>query len=190
MNTSLDSHQALRQSLRREMKIKRQQLSPIAQQQASQAIIAPALDLIARYQAQHIAFYLPFNGEISPLALMEILHKQGKSLYLPVVHPFSFGNLLFIAYEPNDEWIIHSLGMQEPKLDVRKVLPLNELDMIFTPLVACDKHNGRLGYGGGFYDRTLSQSSAISVGLAHCCQQVEKLPLAAWDEPLDHLILG
>ena len=56
MNTSLDSHQALRQSLRREMKIKRQQLSPIAQQQASQAIIAPALDLIAHYQAQHIAF--------------------------------------------------------------------------------------------------------------------------------------
>ena len=89
MNTSLDSHQALRQSLRREMKIKRQQLSPKAQQQASQVIIAPALDLIARYQAQHIAFYLPFNGEISPLALMEILYKQGKSLYLPVVHPFS-----------------------------------------------------------------------------------------------------
>ena len=80
--------------------------------------------------------------------------------------------------------------MQEPKLDVRKVLPLNELGMIFTPLVACDKHNGRLGYGGGFYDRTLSQSSAISVGIAHRCQQVEKLPLAAWDEPLDHLILG
>ena len=101
MNTSLDSHQALRQSLRREMKIKRQQLSPKAQQQASQAIIVPALDLIARYQAQHIAFYLPFNGEISPLALMEILHKQGKLLYLPVVHPFSMGNLLFIAYEPN-----------------------------------------------------------------------------------------
>ena len=190
MNTSLDSHQALRQSLRREMKIKRQQLSPIAQQQASQAIIAPALDLIAHYQAQHIAFYLPFNGEISPLALMEILHKQGKSLYLPVVHPFSMGNLLFIAYEPNDEWITHSLGMQEPKLDVRIVLPLNELDLIFTPLVACDNLYGRVGYGGGFYDRTLSQSSAISVGLAHRCQQVEELPLAAWDEPLDHLILG
>lgn len=190
MNSTLESRQTARQALRREMKVKRLQLSDLQQQAASHAIIAPSLELVAHYQAQHIAFYLPFKGEISPLALMETLLAQGKSLYLPVVHPFSAGQLLFLRYAPEGKLTQHAFGMQEPVLDVRDVKPVNELEMIFTPLVACDKSRNRLGYGGGFYDRTLSQTQAVSVGLAHRCQQVESLPLEPWDMPLDHLILG
>lgn len=179
-----------RKLLRSQMKAKRLNLSSVEQHNASYSLIPQALSLIESYQASHLAFYLPFNAEISPLPLMKALHKQGKSLYLPVLHPFSAGNLLFIKYEPQNVFQQHSFGMLQPALDVRLVKPIDELEMIFTPLLACDRKLNRLGYGGGFYDRTLSQTQAISVGLAYSCQLVDELPVAPWDKALDHLILG
>lgn len=179
-----------RQQLRQQMRAKRQALSSEQQHIASQNIIAPALDLIAHYQAQHLAFYLPFNGEISPLALMDTLRQQNKHIYLPVLHPFSEHQLLFLRFDDERDLEQNRFGIWQPKLDVRNVLPLNELEMIFVPLVACDKQHNRLGMGGGFYDRTLAQRNLISVGLAHRCQQVEQLPVESWDMPLSHLIIG
>lgn len=185
------SNQALRQQIRKQILDIRSQLSEQQQENASQHIIQPALQWIEHYQAEHLAFYLPFNHEISPLVLMEKLKSQGKSIYLPVIHPFTRGNLLFFKYDEDTVMQTHRFGMLQPKLDVRKLIPLTGLDIIFTPLVACDKNNGRLGYGGGFYDRTLIQAKkAKSIGLAHRCQYVDNLPLEAWDIPLDHIILG
>lgn len=180
-----------RTELRRQMRAKRLALSPAEQQHAAEQLISPALALIERYQAQHLAFYLPFNGEISPLPLMEKLRSLGKSIYLPVLHPFSPNQLLFFRFERQADLVRNAFGIEEPKLDIQKLLPVDELEMIFVPLVACDPLGNRLGMGGGFYDRTLAQSPhLISVGLAHRCQQVEQLPLESWDEPLTHLLIG
>lgn len=187
----ISSTQDTRWQIRKQILQIRNQLSETQQKAASLAIIPQALAIIETYQAKHLAFYLPFNGEISPLALMDVLKKQGKSLYLPVLHPFSQGNLLFFKYDDETRFERHRFGMWQPKLDIRKLMPLNELDVIFTPLVACDKNNARLGYGGGFYDRTLAQApNALSIGLAHQCQLVDFLPTEHWDMPLDHIILG
>lgn len=180
-----------RQQLRKTMRAKRLALSASQQQQASQHIITPALALIERYQAKNIAFYLPFNGEISPLALIDILRAQQKNIYLPVLHPFSEYQLLFLQFENRQSLEVNKFGIWQPKLDVRNVIPIAELEMIFVPLVACDKQGNRLGMGGGFYDRTLAHSShLVSVGLAHHCQQIENLPTESWDMPLNHLIIG
>lgn len=180
----------IRQQLRLTMRQKRLALSAQQQNQASLNVIAPAMALIQRYQAQRIACYLPFNGEISPIPLMETLHQQGKQLYLPRLHPFAKGQLLFLAYAPHQSLFVNRFGIAEPRLDVRNVLPPAELEMIFTPLVACDKQGNRLGMGGGFYDRTLAQAPhLVSVGLAHRCQQVDMLPLESWDQPLKHIIV-
>lgn len=181
----------LRSQLRQAMRLKRQSLTASQQAQAAESIIPQALSLIESYQVSHIAFYLPFNGEISPLPLMEQLLQQGKKLYLPLLHPFTSGQLLFLNYNCKTSLKFNRLRIQEPVLDVRNIIPLQELEMIFTPLVACDKAGNRLGMGGGFYDRTLAQAPhLISVGLAHECQQVEQLPIESWDMPLDHIILG
>ncbi|UQX68035.1 5-formyltetrahydrofolate cyclo-ligase [Mannheimia haemolytica] len=181
----------LRSQLRQSMRLKRQSLTAGQQTQAAESIIPQALSLIESYQASHIAFYLPFNGEISPIPLMEQLLQQGKKLYLPLLHPFTSGQLLFLNYDCKTSLKFNRLRIQEPVLDVRNIIPLQELEMIFTPLVACDKAGNRLGMGGGFYDRTLAQAQhLISVGLAHECQQVEQLPIESWDMPLDHIILG
>ncbi|WP_262508879.1 5-formyltetrahydrofolate cyclo-ligase [Ursidibacter maritimus] len=180
-----------RNQLRKQMRAKRQALTLDEQRFAAQNIIPKSLELIEHYSAQHLAFYLPFNGEISPLPLIEKLRSIGKKIYLPVLHPFSSHQLLFLRFDDKSDLSSNRFGILEPKLDVRKVLPISELEMIFVPLVACDTQGNRLGMGGGFYDRTLSQAKhLISVGLAHQCQQLECLPLESWDEPLDYIVIG
>lgn len=180
-----------RQQLRKIMRSTRSALSEYQQHLAAQDIIFPAQQLIDHYQVTHIAFYLPFNGEISPLALIETLRTQGKQIYLPVLHPFSANQLLFLRFDDEHALERNAFGIWQPVLDVRNVLPITALEMIFVPLVACDRAGNRLGMGGGFYDRTLAQSPhLISVGLAHRCQQVEQLPLESWDMPLTHLLIG
>ena len=147
-------------------------MTALQQQQAEDSITQQALALIEEGNAQHIALYVSFDGEISTEKLIKTLWAQDKHVYLPVLHPFNPNHLCFyvIARYTDAE---NKFGIWEPKLNVQSVLPLEELDILFTPLVAFDKQGNRLGMGGGFYDRTLQNwrnSSFIPVGLAHQCQ--------------------
>ncbi|WP_439258077.1 5-formyltetrahydrofolate cyclo-ligase [Lonepinella sp. BR2271] len=183
----------LRQDLRQHMRKTRKNLTALEQAQAAQRITAQALTLIEQRQAQNIALYLSFDGEISTQLLIETLWQQGKNVYLPVLHPFCAGHLLFLQHRPDTPLITNKFGIFEPQLNVQNVLPVAQLDMIFTPLVAFDQQGNRLGMGGGFYDRTLQdwqQKSFIPVGLAHQCQQVEQLPVESWDMPLFRILVG
>ena len=185
--------QTLRNQLRQQIRKTRVNLTALQQQQAEDSITQQALALIEERNAQHIALYVSFDGEISTNKLIKILWAQGKQVYLPVLHPFNPNHLLFLRYLPDTQMLKNKFGIWEPKLNVQNVLPLDELDILFTPLVAFDKQGNRLGMGGGFYDRTLQNwrnSSFIPVGLAHQCQQVEQLPTEAWDVPLHQILVA
>ena len=189
---SFSSTTTLRQQLRQQMRETRQKQTALQQQQAAQHITEKALKLIEQQRAKNIALYLAFDGEISTKPLINQLWQQGKHVYLPVLHPFVHGHLLFLRYLPDTPMKANKFGILEPHLNVKSVLPIEQLDIIFTPLVAFDKLGNRLGMGGGFYDRTLqnSQHRFITVGLAHQCQQVEALPIESWDIPLEHILVG
>ena len=189
---SFSSTTTVRQQLRQQMRETRQKQTALQQQQAAQHITEKALKLIEQQRAKNIALYLAFDGEISTKPLINQLWQQGKHVYLPVLHPFVHGHLLFLRYLPDTPMKANKFGILEPHLNVKSVLPIEQLDIIFTPLVAFDKLGNRLGMGGGFYDRTLqnSQHRFITVGLAHQCQQVEALPIENWDIPLEHILVG
>lgn len=192
-NRMKSTQQTLRNQLRQQIRKTRANLTSLQQQQAEDSITQQALALIEERNAQHIALYLSFDGEISTDKLIKILWAQGKQVYLPVLHPFNPNHLLFLRYLPDTPMLKNKFGISEPKLNVQSVLPLEELDILFTPLVAFDKQGNRLGMGGGFYDRTLQNwrnSSFIPVGLAHQCQQVEQLPTEAWDVPLHQILVA
>lgn len=185
--------QTLRNQLRQQIRKTRANLTALQQQQAEDSITQQALELIEERNAQHIALYISFDGEISTDKLIKILWAQGKQVYLPVLHPFNPNHLLFLRYLPDIPMLKNKFGIWELKLNVQNVLPLDELDILFTPLVAFDKQGNRLGMGGGFYDRTLQhwqKSPFIPVGLAHQCQQVEQLPTEAWDVPLHQILVA
>ena len=192
-NRMKSTQQTLRNQLRQQIRKTRANLTALQQQQAEDSITQQALALIEERNAQHIALYISFDGEISTDKLIKILWAQGKQVYLPVLHPFNPNHLLFLRYLPDIPMLKNKFGIWEPKLNVQNVLPLDELDILFTPLVAFDKQGNRLGMGGGFYDRTLQhwqKSPFIPVGLAHQCQQVEQLPTEAWDVPLHQILVA
>ena len=192
-NRMKSTPQTLRNQLRQQIRKTRANLTALQQQQAEDSITQQALALIEAQNAQHIALYVSFDGEISTDKLIKTLWAQDKHVYLPVLHPFNPNHLLFLRYLPDTPMLKNKFGIWEPKLNVQNVLPLDELDILFTPLVAFDKQGNRLGMGGGFYDRTLQNwqnSSFIPVGLAHQCQQVEQLPTEAWDVPLHRILVA
>ncbi|TGC86498.1 5-formyltetrahydrofolate cyclo-ligase, partial [Salmonella enterica subsp. enterica serovar Wilhelmsburg] len=105
--------------------------------------------------------------------------------------PSSAASVGYKRQQPQSALVTNRLKIQEPRLDVRDVLPLAKLDVLVTPLVAFDEGGQRLGMGGGFYDRTLQnwqQHKILPVGYAHDCQLVEKLPVEEWDIPLPAVV--
>ncbi|RLM06167.1 5-formyltetrahydrofolate cyclo-ligase [Gibbsiella quercinecans] len=180
-----------RQHIRSQIRQRRKALS--AQQQHADALRAS--ERIAAHPriqaAQHVAAFLSFDGELNTGPLIETLWRLGKQVYLPVLHPFSPGNLLFLHYAAHTPLVRNRFNIQEPALDVRAVLPRGQLDVMLTPLVAFDNRGQRLGMGGGFYDRTLQNwrhTGPYPIGLAHDCQQVAALPIEQWDIPLPEII--
>ncbi|WP_225086748.1 5-formyltetrahydrofolate cyclo-ligase [Pectobacterium colocasium] len=192
-DSSLSSTASSRQQIRQAVRQSRRLLTPDQQalfaQQACERVIAHPRII----GAESVAVFLSFDGELDTSPLIQQLWQQGKRVYLPVLHPFRAGHLLFLRYAPDTELVRNRLKIMEPRLDVRQVLPLPQLDILLTPLVAFDRHGQRLGMGGGFYDRTLQYRNQMSrgpypIGLAHDCQQVDALPVESWDIPLPEII--
>lgn len=182
-----------RNQLRQLIRQRRQALSPALQHQA-------AIDLVQQFtndpqltQMQHIALYLSNDGELDTRPLIQALWQQGKSIYLPILHPHKPGFLVFQQYRFDTPMTQNKFGIAEPVLDATKLTALPEIEMIGLPLVAFDSFGNRMGMGGGFYDRTLAsaifcQPAPLLVGLAHQCQQVEQVPVESWDIPLNLVV--
>ncbi|MTH45225.1 5-formyltetrahydrofolate cyclo-ligase [Intestinirhabdus alba] len=180
-----------RQQIRQQIRQRRRALTPEQQRQYALQAAGRMMKYPPILQAQTVAIFLSFDGELDTRPLIDRLWQAGKRVCLPRLHPFSPGNLLFLRYRPHSQLLENRLKIREPKLDVRDVLPLPQLDVLVTPLVAFDETGQRLGMGGGFYDRTLQnwrQYRLQPVGYAHDCQQVDTLPLQPWDVPLPAVI--
>ena len=85
-NRMKSTQQTLRHQLRQQIRKTRANLTALQQQQAEDSITQQALALIGERNAQHIALYISFDGEISTEKLIKILWMQGKPVYLPVLH--------------------------------------------------------------------------------------------------------
>jgi 5-formyltetrahydrofolate cyclo-ligase len=180
-----------RQDIRTHVRHLRRALTPEQQQLAAVQAAERALNFAPIQQAKKIALFLSFDGELNTRPLIAKLWQHKQQVYLPVLHPFSEGQLLFIRYDEYTTLTPNRLRIPEPPLDIRNLATLSELDVLLVPLVAFDKQGQRLGMGGGFYDRTLQnwqQHGFLPVGLGHDCQRVDDLPVAEWDVPLPAMI--
>ncbi|MFE0586188.1 5-formyltetrahydrofolate cyclo-ligase [Pantoea vagans] len=176
-----------RQEIRQQVHHLRRAMTDEQQAQAAEQLAELALNYAPLSAARNIALFLSVDGELNTRPLIARLWHLKKAVYLPVLHPFSPGNLLFLRYSPDTPLLPNKLRIPEPPLDIRQLITLDQLDLMLVPLVAFDQHGQRLGMGGGFYDRTLQnwrQHGFLPVGLAHDCQQVDSLPVAEWDVPL------
>lgn len=179
-----------RQSLRQQMRRQRRALTSQQQAQAAFRLCKHLQRHPHLRKAKHVAAYLPNDGELDPQPLIRWCWQQGKTVYLPVLHPLSHNRLWFVRYTPKSCLVANQYGIPEPKAPYRFLRAAQKLDAVLLPLVAFDPEGGRLGMGGGYYDRTFSfilRSGCTRphlIGLAHELQKVDKLPVASWDVPL------
>ena len=186
---SMTQKNSLRQYYRQQRKI----LSPAQQLKAATQLAEHCQGLEDLTQARNIALYLANDGELDTSELIQLCWKLGKQVFLPILHPFCAGHLIFVRYSPDSIMKANLYGIAEPVLRCQDICPVPELDLVFAPLVAFDPKGNRLGMGGGFYDRTLlpiyrDSLNTRVIGLAHQCQKADHLPEESWDLPLNHII--
>jgi len=171
--------------LRSMLRQRRQAISPSAQLSAAQALGRTVSELPAWQRARRIAMYMAADGEIDIHPLANQARGLDKQLFLPVLNADQ--RLDFACWEQGGVMTRNRYDIPEPAAG-SAVCPPSELDIIFLPLVGWDSHGGRLGMGGGFYDRTLAGiNGPLLVGLAHECQQVVEVPRDSWDVVLHYV---
>ncbi|WP_312537741.1 5-formyltetrahydrofolate cyclo-ligase [Stutzerimonas nitrititolerans] len=180
-----------RPALRRQLRQMRRGLSVSQQRLAAQKLRRQLAHHPLFRRARHIAFYLPNDGEIDPRPLLRAAQKMGKATYLPLLKSWPRTRMVFQRIEPGERLRPNRFGIDEPRVSTARQRPVWALDLILMPLVGFDEHGGRLGMGGGFYDRSLAYRSMRKkshkptlLGLAHECQKVDRLTLASWDVTL------
>lgn len=132
------------------------------------------------------AAYLPTGGEIDPGPLAERLLDLGARRLLPRVSPE--GRMRFLDAPPGAGLTPDAAGMAAPPEAAAEFRP----DLVIAPLLAFDRRGGRLGQGGGHYDRALaglrSGGPVLVLGLAYSGQEVDSLALEPHDQKLDAVL--
>lgn len=149
-----------------------------------------AANFLARFSlgpGDSVAGYWPTGEEADIRTLLVALADRGHAVGLPRVvrreEP-----LVFHAWKPGDAMVEGHWGILEPPVSGPAIRPR----VVIVPLLAFDWRGHRLGYGAGYYDRTLAayraEGEVVAVGAAFEAQMVDRLPAAAHDEPLDWIL--
>ncbi|GAM65748.1 5-formyltetrahydrofolate cyclo-ligase [Vibrio ishigakensis] len=110
-----------RQQIRQQMRDMRNTLSSSFIDQASLHLKAHIAQLTELKSVKKVALYLANDGELNPMPSIEWLWQQGIDVYIPVLHPFSKGQLLFLHFTASTELVSNKYGISEPRLDVQNI---------------------------------------------------------------------
>lgn len=178
---------AAKRVLRDAAKIRRAEIPPAQRQEGAFRIADTGLGFAGISPPATVSAFLAIGEEINPAPLMSRLHRDGWQIALPVM--VGKGRpLMFRAWSPGAPLKTVMWGIREPEDTAPEVEP----DILLVPLLAFDRTGRRLGYGGGFYDRTLRRlrdwKSVVAIGLAFASQEVDAVPHLDYDERLDWVL--
>jgi 5-formyltetrahydrofolate cyclo-ligase len=151
------------------------------------ARIAAFTDGLAIAADAVVAGYWPVRDEADPRELMKVLAARGHALALPRIAAKGAA-LTFHRWREGDALVDNHHGISEPRVETE----ILAADVVLVPLLAFDARGHRLGYGGGYYDRTLDalreNGNVTAVGVAYTGQEVEALPREPHDHKLDAIV--
>lgn len=154
---------------------------------AGQGLKQHLIEALAMPPGIAVSGYWPLPGEIDVRPALRHYHREGHRVGLPVVTG-KHQPLIFRAWDPEVELVQGSFRVMIPPPEAPGVTP----SVLLVPLLAFDPEGYRLGYGGGFYDRTLAklraEAHAVAVGVAYGAQEVPVVPRGAYDQPLDFIV--
>jgi 5-formyltetrahydrofolate cyclo-ligase len=176
-------------ALRARMKALRAGLAAEARAQAADAVAARGLAFLdpPPARASVVSGFSPLADEFRVWPLLRRLAGEGFRLAMPVMQGKG-RPLIFRAWAPGDAMDRAVWGIAEPKADKPELEP----DVLLVPLLAFDAGGWRLGYGGGYYDRTLrglrARKAILAVGLAFDEQKIDAVPHLDYDQQLDWVL--
>jgi len=182
-------------ALRHQLRAQRAALPAQQQQQHAHQAARHLQQAIGHsHTPRRLALYSASNGELNTVPLQTLLANEA-DIYWPVITGQS---LCFGLLQSQREGQLQAspltanrFGIAEPDLAAPQLLPASQLDIIVVPLVAFDGYGNRLGMGGGFYDRSLTNCrdySPLLIGYGHSFQQVNQLPVQPWDKKLHAVV--
>ncbi len=173
-----------KQGLRQDALARRTAIDPAVRTAFAERLALAGVDLARRAMASVVGAYWPLAGEADTTWLLQALDYHQFAVALPA----SEGRdrpLVFRLWTPRDRLTPGPHGVMEPSARARVARP----DLLFVPLAAFDRRGHRLGYGAGYYDRTLHALRAakpvLAVGVAFAAQEVASVPDEPHDHPLD-----
>jgi len=175
----------------RKQQAKRRAEAAINAEQAAQTLAQTGATLIESFDLgsnDTVAGYWPIKTELDPRPLMAALANQGIATALPAT-PKPGQPLIFHEWVEGDAMIDGLYGTSEP----RPESPICYPTLVLVPMLAFDDRGYRLGYGGGFYDRSLAglrQRGGVvrALGIAYDAQRVEAVPIGPYDARLDAVL--
>ena len=176
-----------KRTLRSAMLAWRRDLDDKARRAAAQGLIATLRAETPFEIPSTVSGFWPIKDEIDIHPLMAHLRGAGCRLALPVVHGRG-QRLSFRAWQPGDPLESGVFGTLQPLAGCETLEP----DILLVPLLACDSEGWRLGYGGGYYDRTLEdlrrRRKVTAIGVGFDLQFIPDVPHGAGDQRLDWLL--
>ncbi len=173
-----------KQHLRKQCRQVRQTLGADTRQQASQSIGRWIESWPVFQRADVILTYMPIPGEADLTPLLA-RHPQ-KRWVLPRILPAEDHRMVFHPYDAK-RLILHPFGMAEPAPDLPVISP-DEVQLALVPGLTFDRLGGRLGYGGGYFDRFLRHFAGTSLGVIFSALLLESLPRGEYDVPMQWIV--
>lgn len=168
-------------ALRTQLKAARKLVDSQLQQEAAGFAARAIAQLPEWSSARCLASYLPINGEFDPSPIDKAARRRDMTVVYPrIVAP---GILEFSQWSPGETLDTVQHGLHQPSQMATAQRP-SDIDIVLVPLVGWDARGGRLGYGGGYYDRVLTAMNALTIGLGFECQQVMAVPRERHDQLL------
>ena len=141
-------------------------------------------------KSKAVMFYIAKSDEVRTEDMIRRLLRMDKQVIVPSLRQDKNRIMPSIIFDYDTDLEEGTFGIMEPRVEHIRKFPIEDIDIFLVPGVAFDKAGGRLGFGGGFYDRFLSELSqnAKCWGLAFEFQLIEKLPLTERDIPVQKII--
>jgi 5-formyltetrahydrofolate cyclo-ligase len=179
-----------RSSLRRRILAARESLAPALRAEKSRLIRENVLQIDRVRQAKHVMLYVNFRSEVETFALFAALHQRNILTCAPLTVVKDHRLTACLITDPARDLRPGYCRIPEPDAARAPLVDPAAIDVVLLPGSVFDLHGGRLGYGGGYYDRFLAQDApqALRVGLAFAMQVVDRVPVLDHDERLHYLV--
>ncbi len=178
--------------LRSELRERRRRLGAGERMAAAEGLVRTLENLPEFLTDPRIAGYWAIDGELPLHHVVNALRARGQQFFLPCIS--APRQLRFAAWRPGIALEPNRYGIPEPSGADVEIVDGGTLDVVLVPLLGFDRHGGRLGYGGGYYDATFAAlrersevTSPVLVGIGYAAQELERFEPTDWDVRLDYV---